>query len=72
MVNGENGMLIEIDDVAGLARAINAVLEDAALCARIVTGGRKSYTEKFTRAVFIRESLAFYERVLREQGRGGC
>lgn len=72
VVNRENGMLVEIDDVAGLARAINAVLEDAALRARIVAGGTKSYTEKFTKAVFIRESLAFYERVLREQkGRGG-
>ena len=51
---------------------IDAVLSEVhRLRAKIVAGGTKSYTEKFTKAVFIRESLAFYERVLREQQRRG-
>ena len=64
--NGENGMLVEIDDVDGLAKAINAVLNDDALRERIVEGGTKTYMEKFTKDAFIRDSLAFYDRVLKE------
>lgn len=64
--NRENGMLVEIDDVDGLAQAINAILNDSALRASIVAGGTKTYTEKFTKDVFIRDSLAFYDRVLKE------
>ena len=64
VVNGENGMLVAIDDTAGLARAINTVLKDDALRGRIVAGGMKTYTEKFSKDIFIRDSLAFYERVI--------
>ncbi len=66
VINGENGMLVEIDDVEGLTNAINAVLNDDTLRARIVEGGTATYTEKFTKDAFIRDSLAFYGRVLEE------
>ena len=66
VVNEDNGMLVDIDDVDGLTAAINAVLNDQALRDKIVAGGTRDYQAKFTKDVFIRDSLAFYERVLAE------
>lgn len=69
VVDRQNGMLVDIDDVDGLATAINAVLDDQTLRDQIVAGGSQTYTQQFTKDVFIRDSLAFYERVLEEQHR---
>ncbi len=59
----ENGLLVEIDDVDGLARAINRVLSEPGLRDRLVDGGREIYQARFTKEVFLRESRAFYARV---------
>jgi hypothetical protein len=39
------------------------VIYDAKLSEKLVAGGRVSYEAQFTRAAFIRDSEAFYERV---------
>ncbi len=62
----ENGMLVDIDNVQGLTDAINAVINDTALRDRIVAGGTETYRSTFTKDAFIRDSLAFYERILKE------
>ncbi len=57
-----NGLLVEVDDVAGLAVAINRCLDDPALRRRLVDGGRATYEARFTREVLVRDLLAFYRK----------
>lgn len=61
--NGHNGLLVNVDDVDGLATAVRRVLSDHELRLNIVRGGRRTYEERFTKEVFVRESLAFYDKV---------
>ena len=38
--------------------------DNAGAAAKLVEGGRKAYEAQFTRAAFVRDSLAFYQRVV--------
>ncbi|PYD51614.1 glycosyltransferase [Komagataeibacter saccharivorans] len=62
--DGENGMLVPIDDVGALAGALRRVLDDPALAARIVSGGRRDYEAHFTPQAVTAQWLALYDRVL--------
>ena len=59
-----NGLLVDTDDVDGLAVAINRCLGDPALCQRLVEGGRQTYESQFTSAVLVREMTAFYQNAI--------
>lgn len=61
--DGVNGLLVPKNDVNALAAALGRVVYDRALADKLVAGGRASYEAQFTRAAFIRDSEAFYERV---------
>lgn len=61
----ENGLLVEIDDAGGLAEAINLLIGNKELRAKIIAGGTNCFTKQFTKEVFIRESMSLYEKVLR-------
>ena len=63
VVDGVNGLLIRKNDVDALATAMRRVIEEPGLAAKLVAGGRASYEATFTRQAFVRDSLAFYERV---------
>ena len=62
--DGENGLMVPIDDVPALAAAIARLIADPALAARLVEGGRKTFEESFTAAAYVRETLRFYRAVL--------
>lgn len=62
--DGENGLLVPIDDIPSLVTAIRRAIDDQALRERIIVGGRQTYETTFTKAAFVRDSLAFYERVV--------
>ena len=47
--SGENGLVVPIDDDAGLAQAVSQLLQDPALAARLVEGGSAAYLENFHR-----------------------
>jgi glycosyltransferase involved in cell wall biosynthesis len=64
VVDGVNGLLVPKDNPAELAEAMRRVIMEPGLAARLVTGGREAYEATFTRAAFVRDSLAFYERVI--------
>ena len=63
VVDGVNGLLIPKNDVDALATAMRRVIEEPGLADTLVAGGRASYEATFNRAAFVRDSLAFYERV---------
>lgn len=60
----QNGLLVEIDDIDGLREAINRLIGDKNLQEKLVSGGRQTYENQFTKAVFIRDSLQFYQKAL--------
>lgn len=62
--DGINGLLIPKDDPAALATAMKRILEEPGLAAKLVAGGRASYEEQFTPKAYLRDQLAFYERVI--------
>ncbi len=63
VTDGENGLLIPINDTDALTDAIRRMIANPALRQQCVAGGTRSFEELFTRDVFIRDSLAFYEKV---------
>jgi glycosyltransferase involved in cell wall biosynthesis len=69
VVDGVNGLLIPKNNVDALADAMRRVMSEPGLAPRLVAGGRASYEATFTRAAFVRDSLAFYERVAQESAR---
>ena len=63
--HGVNGMLSEIDDVAGLAKNLRSVLEDGALRDRLVVGGTSIYETSFSKEVVMDSLLETYEEIIR-------
>ena len=61
--NEDNGLLVAIDDVAGLRDAIARLIGDAALQRNLVAGGRATFEATFSKAAFQKASLAFYARI---------
>ena len=67
VTHGENGLLVEIDDVDGLAGAINQVINDKELCAHLIKNGKEAYDKDFTQKAFMREVSALYDKVLNDR-----
>lgn len=63
VVDGVNGLLVPRNDADALANAMRRVIGEKGLAERLVAGGRASYEATFTRAAYVRDSLAFYGRV---------
>jgi hypothetical protein len=63
VTDGENGLLVEIDDVAGLAAALTRVLDDQPLRAKLTANGHQTYEASYTRAAVTRQWLDFYNRL---------
>jgi len=61
--DGENGLLIPINDTEALIDAMRRMIASPQLRQQCVEGGTNSFNELFTKEVFIRDSLAFYEKV---------
>ncbi len=70
VVDGETGILVPPGSPAALARALEAVLGDPALGARMGASGRARAEVRFTLPRMVAETLAVYERVLRAEGAG--
>lgn len=62
--DGVSGLLVPKNDVDALARAMTRVIAEPGLAQRLVAGGRAAYEAQFTKAAFVRDSLAFYGRVI--------
>lgn len=62
--HGVSGLVVPKNDDEALAGAITQVMNDADLAAKLVAGGRAAYEAQFTKAAFLRDQLALYQRVL--------
>ena len=63
--HGVNGMLSDVEDVAGLAKNLRAVLDDDALRERLVAGGRHTYETIFSKEIVVSKLLSAYEEIVR-------
>jgi glycosyltransferase involved in cell wall biosynthesis len=64
VVDGDNGLLCDIDDAAGLAAALRRAATDAAVRARIVAGGWAAYEAEFERTRVVDTLLQTYRRAI--------
>ena len=62
--DGVNGLLVPKNDADALAKAMSRVISEPGLAAKLIEGGRATCDATFTRKAFVRDSLAFYERVV--------
>ncbi len=62
--DGNDGLLADIDDAAGLADCIRKVLDDDGLVQRLTNGGRQTYEENFTETAVVDQYMDLFERVL--------
>jgi glycosyltransferase involved in cell wall biosynthesis len=65
IADGENGLLVPVDDAAALAAALRRVAEDGTLAARLVAGGRRAYEAEFTEKAVTARWRDFLESVAR-------
>lgn len=64
VTHGSDGLLCDIDDVAGLAANIQRAVSDKALRQRLIAGGKRTYATHFAREVVIDQLLANYRDML--------
>jgi glycosyltransferase involved in cell wall biosynthesis len=62
--DGVNGLLVEPDDVEGLTRALETMLGDQALRARLARAGRQTIEERYTFAGRMKKIRAIYDDLL--------
>src|SRR5690606_13034297 len=65
--DGEDGLLVPVDDPAALAAAIGRVLDDPALARSLARKGRASFESGYTEAVAVSRYLALFDKVLSEK-----
>jgi len=65
VVDGESGLLCDIDDAGGLARALRVAIEDEVTRSRIVAGGLRAYLADFEREHVVGTLIETYERAIK-------
>ncbi len=62
--DGEDALLVPVDDAGALAAAINRLLDEPALAAKLVAAGRRRYEAEYTEEACAKRYLAFYQGLL--------
>jgi glycosyltransferase involved in cell wall biosynthesis len=62
--DGVNGLLIPKNNPDALAKAMQRIIAEPGLGAKLVAGGRIAYEGQFTTRAYTRDALAFYETVI--------
>ena len=60
MIDGENGLLVDIDDLDAFTAAVNRVRSDATLVEALVAGGRMRLREMFARDRIVDQYLDIF------------
>jgi glycosyltransferase involved in cell wall biosynthesis len=68
VTDGETGCVVPIGDVAGIARAILALLDDPARAARLGAAARTAVLARFGSARLVADLDALYRGLLAERG----
>ncbi|HUI17538.1 MAG TPA: glycosyltransferase [Alphaproteobacteria bacterium] len=63
IADGENGLLVPLEDAGALAGAIRRVLEDGELARRLVAGGSAAHEKSFTKPAVVARYMEFFEKV---------
>jgi glycosyltransferase involved in cell wall biosynthesis len=64
--DGDNGLLVPLENAGALAVAIRRLMGDAALRARLIERGVADYQNGFTREAVTRRMIALYEAIVRD------
>ncbi|MBL0941167.1 MAG: glycosyltransferase [Alphaproteobacteria bacterium] len=64
IIHEVNGILTAIDDVAGLTTAIQRVINQPELKARLVQGGLETFNKDFTEQAVVNSYKIFYQQIL--------
>lgn len=62
--DGENGLMVPVDDAKALAAAIRLLIARPDVAAKLVEGGTNTYEAQFTAKAYVEGTLAFYRAVL--------
>ena len=65
--DGENGLLVPVDDAEALASALRRLVGDPQTAERLAQAGRAAYEDGFTEAVAVQRYLALFDRLLGER-----
>jgi glycosyltransferase involved in cell wall biosynthesis len=63
IADGDDGLLVPVDDADALADAFRRVLDSSDLRARVVAGGKARYETEFTEQAVCGRYIAFFEQV---------
>lgn len=58
-----NALMVPKNDVSALREALQRVIDDPALAARLAEAGRQTYEAGYTKAAFVRNAMALYEQI---------
>jgi glycosyltransferase involved in cell wall biosynthesis len=64
IIDKENGLLCELEDVAGMRDAINALINDPALGASLAIAGHSAYQESYTEGKVVMRYLDFFDAIV--------
>ncbi len=65
--DGEDGLLVPIDDAAAMAAALQGLIDDPQTAERLAQAGRSRFEKDFTEAVAVRRYLDLFDRLLAER-----
>ena len=63
--HGINGLLVPVDNPEVMAETINQLVSDKSLVHSLVTAGRKSYAEGFSKKIVVDQYLQFFSELIR-------
>lgn len=66
--DGEDGLMVPVDDAVALAGAIRRLVEDPDLCHRLTEKGYARYQAEFTKSQTVSEYLYYYHDMLQREG----
>lgn len=64
IADGDSGLLVPVDDVTALARALRRLLNDGGLADRLAEGGRQAFEANFTEAAVVGCYRDFFEQII--------
>ena len=64
VTDGQNGLLVPIDDVAALAISLERAVKDEALRRKLIANGFDTYTQTYTRKAVTARMIGLYEKLI--------